>query len=139
MLQRKEEKMKTKVISREKLTVNQVTETIVDRAYKLDAEIKSMKKELDELKDKIKEQAVMQDAHEIAGNYATAYLSDTTTYDINIDLLLEWLKKNKKMDLLNIVLKPSVTEISKYVGSIALNEFGIKNIKTFNKLSLKKK
>jgi seryl-tRNA synthetase len=131
--------MKTKVISREKLTVNQVTETIVDRAYKLDAEIKSMKKELDELKDKIKEQAVMQDTHEIPGNYATAYLSDTTTYDINIDLLLEWLKKNKKMDLLNIVLKPSVTEISKYVGSIALNEFGIKNIKTFNKLSLKKK
>jgi seryl-tRNA synthetase len=131
--------MKTKVISREKLTVNQVTETLVDKAYRLDTELKSMKKELDELKDKIKEQAVMQDVHEIAGNYATAYLSDTTTYDINIDLLLEWLKKNKKMDLLNIVLKPSVTEISKYVGSIALNEFGIRNVKTFNKLSLKKK
>ncbi len=42
------------------------------------------------------------------------------------------------MDLLNIILKPSVTEISKYVGSIALNEFGIRNVKTFNKLSLKK-
>lgn len=131
--------MKTKVISREKLTVNQVTETIVDRAYKLDTELKSMKKELDELKDKIKEQAVMQDAHEIAGNYATAYLSDTTTYDINIDLLLEWLKKNKKMDLLNIVLKPSVTELTKYLGTVSINEFGIKNTKTFNKLSLKKK
>ena len=131
--------MKTKVISREKLTVNQVSETIVDRAYKLDQEIKEKKKELDELKDKIKEQAVMQDVHEIAGNYATAYLSDTTTYDVNIDLLLEWLKKNKKMDLLNIVLKPSITELSKYVGTIALNDFGIKNIKTFNKLSLKKK
>jgi seryl-tRNA synthetase len=131
--------MKTKVISREKLTVNQVTETIVDRAFKLDTELKSMKKELDELKDKIKEQAVMQDAHEIAGNYATAYLSDTTTYDINIDLLLEWLKKNKKMDLLNIVLKPSVTELTKYLGTVSINEFGIKNTKTFNKLSLKKK
>jgi seryl-tRNA synthetase len=135
----REIEMKTKVISREKLTVNQVTETIVDRAYKLDTELKSMKKELDELKDKIKEQAVMQDAHEIAGNYATAYLSDTTTYDINIDLLLEWLKKNKKMDLLNIVLKPSVTELTKYLGTVSINEFGIKNTKTFNKLSLKKK
>jgi seryl-tRNA synthetase len=135
----REMKMKTKVISREKLTVNQVTETLVDKAYRLDTELKSMKKELDELKDKIKEQAVMQDVHEIAGNYATAYLSDTTTYDINIDLLLEWLKKNKKMDLLNIVLKPSVTELTKYLGTVSINEFGIKNTKTFNKLSLKKK
>jgi HPt (histidine-containing phosphotransfer) domain-containing protein len=131
--------MKTKVISREKLTVNQVTETIVDRAWKIDNQVKELKKELDELKDKIKEQAVMQDAHEIAGNYATAYLSDTTTYDINIDLLLEWLKKNKKMDLLHAVLKPSVTELTKYLGVISMEEFGIRNTKTFNKLSLKKK
>lgn len=116
-----------------------MTETLVDKAWRLDTEIKEKKAELDKLKDQIKEQAVVQDVHEISGNYATAYLSDTTTYDINIDLLLEWLKKNKKMDLLNIVLKPSVTEISKYVGSIALNEFSIKNLKTFNKLSLKKK
>lgn len=131
--------MKTKVISREKLTINQVTETLVDKAYRLDMQHKEIKKELDELKDKIKEQAVMQDVHEIAGNYATAYLSDTTTYDINIDLLLEWLKKNKKMDLLHAVLKPSVTELTKYLGVISMEEFGIKNTKTFNKLSLKKK
>lgn len=131
--------MKTKVISREKLTVNQATETLVDKAWKIDNQVKDLKKELDELKNQIKEQAVMQDVHEIAGNYATAYLSDTTTYDINIDLLLEWLKKNKKMDLLNIVLKPSVTELTKYLGTVSINEFGIKNTKTFNKLSLKKK
>ena len=131
--------MKTKVISREKLTVNQMTETLVDRAFRLDTEVKSLKAELDKLKDQIKEQAIIQDTHEIQGNYATAYLSDTTTYDINIDLLLEWLKKNKKMDLLHAVLKPSVTELTKYLGVISMEEFGIKNIKTFNKLSLKKK
>ena len=131
--------MKTKVISREKLTVNQVTETLVDKAWKIDNQVKDLKKELDELKNQIKEQAVMRDVHEIAGNYATAYLSDTTTYEINIDLLLEWLKKNKKMDLLHIVLKPSVTELSKYLGTMSMEEFGIRNTKTFNKLSLKKK
>lgn len=132
--------MKTKVISREKINETQLhPETLVDRAWKIDTQLKELKKELDELKDKIKEQAVMQDVHEIAGNYATAYLSDTTTYDINIDLLLEWLKKNKKMDLLHAVLKPSVTELTKYLGVISMEEFGIKNTKTFNKLSLKKK
>jgi len=132
--------MKTKVISREKIASEQTPqETIVDRAWKLDAELKSMKKELDDLKDQIKEQAIVNDTHEIAGNYATAYLSDTTSYEINIELLLEWLKKNKKMDLLHAVLKPSVTELTKYVGTISLEEFGIRNVKTFNKLSLKKK
>jgi hypothetical protein len=132
--------MKTKVISREKIASEQTPqETIVDRAYKIDTEIKSLKKELDELKDQIKEQAIVNDTHEIAGNYATAYLSDTTSYDVNIELLLEWLKKNKKMNLLHAVLKPSVTELTKYVGTISLDEFSIKNIKTFNKLSLKKK
>jgi len=132
--------MKTKVISREKIASEQTPqETIVDRAWKLDAELKEKKKELDELKDQIKEQAIINDTHEIAGNYATAYLSDTTSYDINIDLLLEWLKKNKKMNLLHAVLKPSVTELTKYVGTISLEEFGIRNVKTFNKLSLKKK
>jgi hypothetical protein len=137
---RKGNKMKTKVISREKIASEQTPqETIVDRAWKLDAELKEKKKELDELKDQIKEQAIINDTHEIAGNYATAYLSDTTSYDINIDLLLEWLKKNKKMNLLHAVLKPSVTELTKYVGTISLEEFGIRNVKTFNKLSLKKK
>lgn len=132
--------MKTKVISREKIASEQTPqETIVDRAWKLDAELKEKKKELDELKNQIKEQAIINDTHEIAGNYATAYLSDTTSYDINIDLLLEWLKKNKKMNLLHAVLKPSVTELTKYVGTISLEEFGIRNVKTFNKLSLKKK
>jgi len=62
-----------------------------------------------------------------------------TSYEINIELLLEWLKKNKKMDLLHAVLKPSVTELTKYLGVISIEEFSIKNIKTFNKLSLKKK
>jgi hypothetical protein len=137
---RKGNKMKTKVISREKIASEQTPqETIVDRAWKLDAELKEKKKELDELKNQIKEQAIINDTHEIAGNYATAYLSDTTSYDINIDLLLEWLKKNKKMNLLHAVLKPSVTELTKYVGTISLEEFGIRNVKTFNKLSLKKK
>jgi len=132
--------MKTKVISREKIGSEQTPqETIVDRAWKLDAEIKEKKKELDELKDQIKEQAIVNDTHEIVGNYATAYLSDTTSYDVNIELLLDWLKKNKKMNLLHAVLKPSVTELTKYVGTISLDEFSIKNIKTFNKLSLKKK
>jgi hypothetical protein len=132
--------MKTKVISREKIGSEQTPqETIVDRAWKLDAEIKEKKKELDELKDQIKEQAIVNDTHEITGNYATAYLSDTISYDVNIELLLEWLKKNKKMNLLHAVLKPSVTELTKYVGTISLDEFSIKNIKTFNKLSLKKK
>jgi hypothetical protein len=132
--------MKTKVISREKIGSEQTPqETIVDRAWKLDAELKEKKKELDELKDQIKEQAIVNDTHEIAGNYATAYLSDTTSYDVNIELLLEWLKKNKKMNLLHAVLKPSVTELTKYVGTISLDEFSIKNVKTFNKLSLKKK
>lgn len=132
--------MKTKVISREKIASEQTPqETIVDRAWKIDTDIKLLKKELDELKDQIKEQAIINDTHEIAGNYATAYLSDTTSYDVNIELLLEWLKKNKKMDLLHAVLKPSVTELTKYVGTISLDEFSIKNIRTFNKLSLKKK
>lgn len=132
--------MKTKVISREKIAREQTPqETLVDKAWKLDAELKEKKKELDDLKDQIKEQAIINDTHEIAGNYATAYLSDTTSYEINIELLLEWLKKNKKMDLLHAVLKPSVTELTKYLGVISMEEFGIKNIKTFNKLSLKKK
>jgi len=132
--------MKTKVISREKIASEQTPqETIVDRAFSLDTQVKELKKELDELKDQIKEQAIINDTHEIAGNYATAYLSDTTSYDVNIELLLEWLKKNKKMDLLHAVLKPSVTELTKYVGTISLDEFSIKNIRTFNKLSLKKK
>ena len=132
--------MKTKVISREKIASEQTPqETIVDKAWRLDTELKEKKKELDELKDQIKEQAIINNTHEIAGNYATAYLSDTTSYEINIELLLEWLKKNKKMDLLHAVLKPSVTELTKYLGVISMEEFGIKNIKTFNKLSLKKK
>jgi len=132
--------MKTKVISREKIASEQTPqETIVDRAFSLDTQVKELKKELDELKDQIKEQAIINDTHEIAGNYAIAYLSDTTSYDVNIELLLEWLKKNKKMDLLHAVLKPSVTELTKYVGTISLDEFSIKNIRTFNKLSLKKK
>ena len=41
----REMKMKTKVISREKLTVNQVTETLVDRDFKLDTQQKEIKKE----------------------------------------------------------------------------------------------
>ena len=132
--------MKTKVLSREKIASTQTPqETLVDKAWKLDTELKEKKKELDDLKDQIKEQAIINNTHEIPGNYATAYLSDTTNYDVNIELLLEWLKKNKKMDLLHAVLKPSVTELTKYVGTISLEEFGIRNIKTFNKLSLKKK
>ena len=132
--------MKTKVLSREKIANTQTPqETLVDKAWKLDTELKEKKKELDDLKNQIKEQAIINNTHEIPGNYATAYLSDTTNYDVNIELLLEWLKKNKKMDLLHAVLKPSVTELTKYLGVISIEEFSIKNIKTFNKLSLKKK
>jgi hypothetical protein len=132
--------MKTKVLSREKIASMQTPqETLVDKAWKIDTQVKELKKELDDLKDQIKEQAIINNTHEIPGNYATAFLSDTTSYEINIELLLEWLKKNKKMDLLHAVLKPSITELTKYVGTISLEEFGIRNIKTFNKLSLKKK
>ena len=132
--------MKTKVLSREKIANTQTPqETLVDKAWKIDTQVKELKKELDDLKDQIKEQAIINNTHEIPGNYATAYLSDTTNYDVNIELLLEWLKKNKKMDLLHAVLKPSVTELTKYLGVISIEEFSIKNIKTFNKLSLKKK
>jgi len=132
--------MKTKVLSREKIASTQTPqETLVDKAWKIDTQVKELKKELDDLKDQIKEQAIINNTHEIPGNYATAYLSDTTNYDVNIELLLEWLKKNKKMDLLHAVLKPSVTELTKYLGVISIEEFSIKNIKTLNKISLKKK
>jgi hypothetical protein len=131
--------MRAKVISREGLSTNEVKETIVDKALLLDEQIKLLKKELDTLKEQIKAEAVIKQAHELHGLYSVAKLTDSTEWDVSIDELMDWLKKNKKMDLLHIILKPSVSEIQKYIGEMSLKEFAIKNTKTFSRLSLKRK
>ena len=130
--------MKSKILSREKIAATQLPkENLVDKAFALDTELKEKAKELKELKEQIKAQAEMQQTHEVHGLYATAVVSDTQSWNVDAEELLKWLKKNKKTDLLPILLKPAVSELSKYVGEISLREFAELETKEYSKLVFK--
>ena len=130
--------MKTKVLSREKISETQLPkEALVDRAFTLNAEIKEKEKELDKLKVQLKAQAEMQQTHEIHGVYATASITDTSSWSIDPDKMIEWLKKNKKNDLIPILLRPSVSDVVKYLGEITIREFGELDTKEYNKIMFK--
>jgi hypothetical protein len=133
-------RVKTKVISREKVDMlPPKEESLVDRAFKLDIEIKEKVKELEEMKAELKIQAEIDKKHEMLGNYGKALFTDTVEWDINEELLIKWLKTNKKKELTFVIFKPAVGEIRKYLGEDAFKDFAKKNTKSYNKLSLKKR
>lgn len=132
--------MKAKVISRQKIGATQIPkENIVDRAFLLDAEIKKLSAELKTMKKEIKREAELKQVHELPGLYATATITDTQSWDIDVEKMIEWLKKNKKTDLTSILLKPSVTDLVKYLGELSIKDFGKLDTKEYNKLTFKAK
>lgn len=124
--------MKSIARAKEELLVRE--ETLVDRAFKLDTEIKAKTKELNELKNKIKDYALAENLNEIEGVNATARFSDITEWDVDLKKLESWLKAHKNYHLFFSLLKPSVTEIKKYLGEYALEDFAMSEIKSHAKL-----
>lgn len=124
--------MKSVVRAKEELLIRE--ETLVDRAFKLDSEIKAKTKELNELKTKLKEYATQENLSELDGVNAVVKFSDVTEWTVDIEKLETWLKTHKNRQLFYSLLKPSITEIKKYLGEYALDEFAVSETKTHAKL-----
>lgn len=124
--------MKSIARTKEELLVRE--ETLVDRAFKLDTEIKAKTKELNELKNKIKDYALAENLNEIEGVNATVRFSDITEWDVDLKKLESWLRAHKNHHLFFSLLKPSITEIKKYLGEYALEDFAMREIKSHAKL-----
>lgn len=129
-------KQKQKVVARQEVKTK--PKNVVDQAFDLDQEIKArmevvnkLKEELELLKGQLATEAIAQETHELSGEKATVVFSDVVSYDVNLELMFEWLKKNKKQNLLSTVVKPSITELKKYIGEYSLEEFAIKNKKEY--------
>jgi hypothetical protein len=131
-----------KVISRQKSkskTKQDILESTVDKAIRLDSEIKERQEELKALKEVLLLEAEESGLREIAGAYGDAKISSIQTWDINTQLFLEWIKKHKKQDIIDALIKPSVDGIKKYLGETVLKEVGISTIKPYARISLKKR
>lgn len=126
------------IISRE-TTATIPQETVVDRAFRLNNQINELKKELEELKDELKLKAQTDDLREIFGVDAVAKISDSIEWDVNTELLIDWLKKNKKSELIYTLLVPSIREIKKYLGEVSLTEFAQKDVKAFSRIRFTKR
>ena len=132
-------KQKT-IVNRGKSKSTSVTEeTLVDQALKLDLLIKEKEKELDALKEKLKEQAKLDGVMEIQGVFGVAKISDAISWEIDTHKLVAWLKKNKKPELAFSLLKPSVGNIKKYLGELPMKEFGKKETAVCSKVRLEEK
>ena len=129
--------MKSITRAKEELLVRE--ETLVDRAFKLDTEIKAKNKELNELKTKIKDYALSEELSEIDGVNAIAKFSDVTEWDVDLKKLESWLKAHKNYHLFFSLLKPSITEIKKYLGEYALDDFAVRETKHYAKLKFVEK
>lgn len=131
-----------KVISRQKpksKMKQEILESTVDKAIRLDTEIKEKQEELKALKEVLLLEAEQNGLREILGASGEAKVSSTQTWDINVNLLLDWIRRHKKLDLLDALVKPSVEGIKKYLGESILKEVGISNIKSYARITLKKR
>lgn len=131
-----------KVISRQKprsKMKQEILESTVDKAIRLDTEIKEKQEELKALKEVLLLEAEQNHLREIIGTYGDAKISPIQTWDINIGLLLDWIRKHKKLDLIDALVKPSTEGIKKYLGESVLKEVGISNIKPYARILLKKR
>lgn len=131
-----------KVISRQKsksVTKQEILESTVDRAIKLDTEIKEKQEELKALKEALLIEAEANSLREIAGLYGDAKITSAQTWDVNTPVLLEWIKKHKKQDMIEALIKPSIDGIKKYLGESVLKEVGIPTTKPYARVTLKKR
>lgn len=129
-----------KIISRQKgKTKEEILESTVDRALRLDQEIKEKQEELKALKEALMLEAKSQGAREIVGLHGEAKILSAQTWDINIEMLLTWIRNHKKLDLLDSLIKPSTEGIKKYLGESVLREVGIQNTNPYARISLKKR
>ena len=117
----------------------EILESTVDKAIRLDTEIKEKQEELKALKEVLLLEAEQNHLREIIGTYGDAKISPIQTWDINIGLLLDWIRKHKKLDLIDALVKPSTEGIKKYLGESVLKEVGISNIKPYARILLKKR
>ena len=137
--------MKQKVLNRGETTSHK-NETLMDQAFHLDQRIKERTKEIEDLKEelaimkgKLIEKAKVEEVHELVGVEAVVKFSDVTNYDISLDVMLEWLKKNKKMKLLSALIKPSITDCKKYLGEYSMESFSTKKTHEYSRVSFSKK
>lgn len=129
-----------KIISRQKgKTKEEILESTVDRALRLDQEIKEKQEELKALKEALMLEAKSQGVREIVGINGEAKILSAQTWDINIEMLLTWIRNHKKLDLLDSLIKPSTEGIKKYLGESVLREVGIQNTNPYARISLKKR
>lgn len=131
-----------KVISRQKpkvKTKEEILESTVDRAIKLDMEIKEKQEELKALKEALLLEAQANDMREIPGELGSAKILAAQTWDVNTDLLLDWIRRHKKTDLMDSLVKPSIDGIKKYLGESVLKEVGISNVNPYARVTLRKR
>lgn len=131
-----------KVISRQKpktKTKQEILESTVDRAIRLDQEIKERQEELKALKEALLLEAETKGIREIPGAIGDAKIISAQTWDVNISELLDWIKKHKKQEILDALVKPSIDGIKKYLGESVLKEVGIPNVNPYARISLKKR
>lgn len=129
-----------KVISRQKLkTKQEILESTVDKAIRLDQEIKEKQEELKALKEALLLEAETKGIREIPGAFGDARILSAQTWDVNVSMLLEWIKKHKKLDMADALIKPSIDGIKKYLGESVLKEVGIATVKPYARVTLKKR
>ena len=106
---------------------------LVDEGYRLTTEIKELEKRLTEIKETLK----LQDGV-LEGVDAIATISQTKEWEVSPTVLNNWMKKNRKLDLFDAVLRANITNIKKYLGEYTMAEFA-RQVDGGKRISFKKK
>jgi hypothetical protein len=128
--------MKQKIVTRSSSGSVLQEETLVDQALRLDQELREKTKQLDALKEQIREKAMETGVKEIQGINGDVKFSDAVEWTIDTRSFLEWAKKNKKQDSAVHMLKVSVSDAKKYLGENAMLEFAEKQVKEYARMRL---
>lgn len=106
---------------------------LVDEGYRLTTEIKELEKRLTEIKETLK----LQDGV-LEGVDAVASISQTKEWEVSPTVLNNWMKKHRKTDLFDAVLRANITNIKKYLGEYTMAEFA-RQVDGGKRISFKKK
>lgn len=112
---------------------------LVDRAGRLDEEVKEKKAELDEIKKHLKEFAQEKNLNVVQGKRFVAAFSDTSTTTVKEKKLFDYLKKQDRLDTLFKIVKVQMAAMRKNLKDAEINKFSEVELHEKNKITLTKK
>ena len=135
---RKQKVMQVEIASNLIGTVN-MTANLVDEGIRLSEQIKALDKQLSDIKEKIKAEALLTGQSTLEGTEGVCQISSAKNWVITPSIAYNWLKKTGKLDQFDMVFKANITNIKKYLGEITLGLIGAKSDDDTIRLSFKRR